>query len=100
MFGFVLAGVANKGCGTLIVVRPRPSSYPRGISMLNRNVSLALCLGVIAGAAFAQSNQGTGYIFEFATSAGASGQFQAFIYNTPQSLGNPVFNTSGPVGAN
>jgi uncharacterized protein (TIGR03437 family) len=68
--------------------------------MLNRNVSLALCLSVIAGSAFAQSsNQGTGYIFEFANAAGATGQFQAFLYNT-QSLGTPVFGNTGPVGAN
>ena len=68
--------------------------------MLNRNVSLALCLSVIAGAAFAQSsNQGTGYVFEFANSVGASGQFQAFVYNT-QSLGTPVFSASGTTGAN
>jgi uncharacterized protein (TIGR03437 family) len=66
--------------------------------MLNRNVSLAVCLCVIAGVAFAQSNQGTGYIFQFANSTGASGQFQGFVYNT-QSLGTPVFNTTGPSGA-
>ena len=67
--------------------------------MLNRNVSLALCLSVIAGAAFAQSNQGTGYIFEFANATGASGQFQAFIYNT-SSLGTPAFSATGPIGSN
>ena len=39
--------------------------------MLNRNVSLAVCLSVFAGAAFAQSNQGTGYIFQFANSGGS-----------------------------
>jgi hypothetical protein len=66
--------------------------------MLNRNVSLAVCLGVFAGATFAQSNQGTGYIFQFANSGAASGQFQAFIYNT-QSLGTPVFSGTGPSGA-
>jgi uncharacterized protein (TIGR03437 family) len=68
--------------------------------MLNRNVPLAVCLSVIAGAAFAQtsSNQGTGYIFEFADSASASGQFQGFVYNTG-SLGTPVFNATGPAGA-
>jgi uncharacterized protein (TIGR03437 family) len=66
--------------------------------MLNRNVSLALCLGVLAGAAFAQSsNQGTGYVFEFATTTAASGQFQPFIYNT--ALGTPPTYT-GPAGAN
>jgi len=66
--------------------------------MLNRNVSLALCLGVLAGAAFAQSsNQGTGYVFEFASSTAASGQFQPFIYNT--ALGNPP-TYAGPAGAN
>jgi len=67
--------------------------------MLNRNVSLAVCLGVIAGVAFAQSNQGTGYVFQFANSTGSSGQFQGFTYNT-QSLGTPVVNTTGPSGAN
>ena len=67
--------------------------------MLNRNVSLALCLSVIAGAAFAQSNQGTGYIFEFATASGASGQFQGFTYNTA-SLGTPAFSATGPTGSN
>jgi uncharacterized protein (TIGR03437 family) len=66
--------------------------------MLNRNVSLVVCLGVIASVAFAQSNQGTGYIFQFANSTAASGQFQAFVYNT-QSLGTPVFNSTGPSGA-
>src|ERR1700722_10576455 len=68
--------------------------------MLNRTVSLGLCLSVIVGAAFAQSsNQGTGYVFEFATSSAASGQFQGFIYNSA-SLGTPVFNTAGPASAN
>src|ERR1700733_3741377 len=88
----------RKICGTLLNVYPRPSTY-RGISMLNRNVSLAVCLGVIAGLAFAQSNQGTGYIFQFASSTAATGQFQGFTYNT-QSLGTPVFNSTGPSGAN
>jgi uncharacterized protein (TIGR03437 family) len=68
--------------------------------MLNRNVSLAVCLTVMAGAILAQSsNQGTGYVFEFANSTGSTGQFQAFIYNTP-SFSVPVYNTSGPTGAN
>jgi uncharacterized protein (TIGR03437 family) len=68
--------------------------------MLNRTVSLVVCLSVIAGAAFAQtsSNQGTGYIFEFANSAASPGQFQGFIYNTT-ALGTPVFNATGPTGS-
>jgi uncharacterized protein (TIGR03437 family) len=68
--------------------------------MLNRTVSLAVCLSVIAGAALAQSiSPGTGYVFEFANSSGASGQLQAFTYNTT-SLNTPVFSTTGPLGAN
>jgi uncharacterized protein (TIGR03437 family) len=68
--------------------------------MLNRNVSLVVCLSIFAGAAFAQSsNQGTGYVFQFANTTATSGQFQAFLYNSG-SLGTPVFNTTGPVGAN
>jgi len=70
--------------------------------MLNRTVWLALCLSVIAGAAFAQtSNQGTGYVFEFATgSSGSAVQFQGFL----ASLGTPVFpstpGATGPAGNN
>jgi len=68
--------------------------------MLNRTVSLVVCLSILAGAAFAQtSNQGTSYIFEFANTTSASGQFQAFV-SSAQSLGTPVFNTTGPAGAN
>lgn len=66
--------------------------------MLNRNVSLALCLSVISGAAFAQSNQGTGYIFEFASPSTASGQFEGFLASG-SSLGSPLFNNTGPAGA-
>ncbi len=65
--------------------------------MLNRNVSLVLCLSVISGAAFAQSNQGSGYIFEFSSPSTASGQFEGFLASG-STLGSPLFNNTGPAG--
>jgi uncharacterized protein (TIGR03437 family) len=71
--------------------------------MLNRNVPLVVCLSMSLGAAFGQTNnQGNGYVFEFANTATASGQFQGFLYNAT-SISNPVVNgtgnSAGPVGA-
>ncbi len=66
--------------------------------MLNRNVPLVVCLSVMSAAAFAQGNQGTGWVFEIANTASASGQFQGFVYNA-SSIGTPVFSNTGPTGA-
>ena len=67
--------------------------------MLNRNVSLAVCLSLLASiSAFGQGNQGTGYVFELPGANSAGSSLQGFIYNG-NFLGPDIPTVSGPVGA-
>jgi uncharacterized protein (TIGR03437 family) len=65
--------------------------------MLNRNVPLVVCLGLLSAAAFAQNPQGVGYAVEFANSG--SGQFQLFPEN-PSTFTTASVGNTGPGGAN
>ena len=96
-FAAVFPGTALKPMlNCLLSARVHPSN-PRGISMLNRHVSLVVCLGVMAGATLAQTPPGTSYVVEFGNS-GTTGQFQGFPSNT-STFGTPAFSATGPAGA-
>jgi uncharacterized protein (TIGR03437 family) len=67
--------------------------------MLNRYVSLAACLSLLASIpAFGQGNQGTGYVFELPGPSSAGSNLQGFIYNG-NFVGPDIPTGVGPAGA-
>jgi uncharacterized protein (TIGR03437 family) len=67
--------------------------------MLNRHVSLLVCLCLLGSiAAFGQTNQGVGYIFELPGPSSAGSNLQGFIYNGGF-LNADIPTVSGPTGA-
>src|SRR5579885_1334349 len=62
--------------------------------MLNRNVSLGVCLLTASLAAFGDASSGTQYVVEFPPSNSSGTRFQGFIATANSQ--NPVFDANGP----
>jgi uncharacterized protein (TIGR03437 family) len=67
--------------------------------MLNRYVSLAVCLCLLASiSAFGQGNQGTGYVFALPGPNSSGSNLEGFVYNG-SFLAPEIPSTVGPAGA-